>query len=111
LRTGKHEFDVSFQILFLAFKFPVSSPEGKQWPDLILLDIAMPQMDGFEVIRRLKGNPVTASIPVIFLTAKVQYEDIHAGYRAGADYYITIPFTESTLISCINMVLSSDRGR
>ena len=76
----------------------------KQKPDLIFLDIMMPQMDGFEVLRRLKENQATASIPVIFLTAKVQYEDVLGGYKARADYYITMPFTESQLINGINLV-------
>ncbi len=62
-----------------------------QLPDLILMDVIMPEMDGLEAVSRLKGNPATAMIPVIFLTAKYQYGDILDGYRMGADYYITKP--------------------
>src|SRR5262245_66398232 len=56
--------------------------------DLIILDIMMPEMDGLEVLTRLKGKTETASIPVILLTAKVQHEDVVAGYKLGTDYYI-----------------------
>ncbi len=77
----------------------------EQKPDLILLDIMMPKMDGLEVLKRLKGNPSTSSIPVILMTAKVQYEDILKGYKTGADYYITKPFTEIQLLTGINLLL------
>ena len=83
----------------------------KQKPDLILLDIMMPQMDGLEVLTRLKGDPGTASIPVILLTAKVQYEDVLGGYKTGADYYITKPFTSTQLMTGINLFLNGDQGR
>jgi CheY-like chemotaxis protein len=77
----------------------------KQKPDLIILDVMMPQMDGLEVLTRLKGDTGTASIPVILLTAKVQYEDVLGGYKMGADYYITKPFTSTQLINGINLLL------
>ena len=77
----------------------------KQKPDLVVLDIMMPQMDGLEVLTRMKGAPDTASIPVILLTAKVQYEDVLGGYKLGADYYITKPFTSTQLINGINLLL------
>ncbi|CAA7624801.1 response regulator [Magnetospirillum sp. SS-4] len=62
-------------------------------PDLILLDIMMPEMDGYEVCRRLKGTPATAAIPVIFLTAKSEIEDEAKGFDAGAVDYIHKPFS------------------
>jgi len=74
-------------------------------PDLILLDIMMPQMDGLEVLTRLRENPDTASIPVIFLTAKVLYDDVIRGYNTGAEYYITKPFTNTQLLTGINLLL------
>jgi CheY-like chemotaxis protein len=58
-------------------------------PDLILLDVMMPQMDGFEVCRRLKMDPVLKSIPVLFITARDQLEDVVAGFRAGGVDFIT----------------------
>jgi len=80
-------------------------------PDLIILDIMMPDMDGLEVLTRLKANPDTSSIPVIFLTAKVQYEDVLRGYKMGADHYITKPFTRNQLITGINRLLGGDQDR
>ncbi len=80
-------------------------------PDLILLDIMMPQMDGLEVLRRLKENSDTASIPVIFLSAKVHHEDIQRGYKMGAEYYITKPFTPTQVLDGINLILGGDQGQ
>ena len=76
-----------------------------QKPDLIILDIMMPEMDGLEVLTKLKGVTDTTAIPVILLTAKVQYEDVLGGYKLGADYYITKPFTSTQLINGINLLL------
>lgn len=69
--------------------------EGK--PDLVLLDIIMPVMDGFEVCRRLKENPETATIPVIFITAKTDTEDVVFGLGLGAVDYVTKPFNLAEL--------------
>lgn len=77
----------------------------EQRPDLILLDVMMPQMNGLLALRRLRGNPDTSSIPVMLVTAKVQYQDILAGYKQGADYYLTKPFTSSQLLNGINILL------
>ena len=77
----------------------------EQKPDLILLDIMMPEMDGLEVLTRIKGNPDTASIPVILLSAKALEEDIRVGYKLRADEYITKPFTRTQLMTSINRLL------
>ena len=66
-------------------------------PDLILLDVMMPEMDGFEVCRRLKADPATADIPVIFLSAKDQAEDIVSGLELGAVDYVTKPVDPAIL--------------
>jgi len=79
-------------------------------PDLILLDIMMPRMDGLEVLTRLRENSDTASIPVILLTAKVLYDDVIRGYKMGAEYYITKPFTPTQLLQGINLILGRDQG-
>lgn len=79
-------------------------------PDLIILDIMMPEMDGLECLGRLKGAAETASIPVILLTAKVQYEDVLGGYKLGADYYITKPFTSTQLVNGINLLLGEGKS-
>ena len=83
---------------------------GQNRPDLIILDIMMPEMDGLEVLKRLKGDADTSSIPVILLTAKVHYEDVLSGYRKGADYYITKPFTSTQLLNGISLLLDEGKG-
>jgi two-component system, sensor histidine kinase and response regulator len=72
--------------------------EGRVF-DLILLDIMMPKMDGFEVCRRIKSNTRTQQIPVIFLTAKTDDESISKGFEAGGVDYLTKPFNPSELIA------------
>jgi CheY-like chemotaxis protein len=74
-------------------------------PDLILLDIMMPEMDGMEVLDHLKSDPRSAAIPVVMVTAKTQDEDLLAGYRGGAEYYLTKPFTARQLLYAVNLVL------
>ncbi len=78
----------------------------KQKPDLVILDVMMPQMDGLEVLTRLKGNPATSSIPVILLTEKADGEDVMVGYKMGADFYIPKPFTKNQLLDGVNSILS-----
>jgi len=78
---------------------------SKKNPDLILLDIMMPEMDGFEVVRALKKNPATAQIPVIFLTAKSSEVDEVVGLELGADDYITKPVSIPKLIARIKLTL------
>ena len=72
---------------------------GQPRPDLILLDIMMPGMDGYEVCERLKIDPHTADIPVIFLTAKVQVEDEEHGLHLGAVDYITKPISPPIVLA------------
>jgi len=79
-------------------------------PDLILLDIMMPQMNGLEALSLLKGDPSTASIPVILLTAKVHHEDVLRGYKLGTDHYIKKPFDSGQLITGINFLLNRDKS-
>ena len=74
-------------------------------PDLILLDAMMPGMDGFEVCRRLKGDPATAAIPVVFLTAKAQASEIEEGLQLGAAGYLTKPFDPLKLSEELEAVL------
>jgi len=61
-------------------------------PDIIVLDVMMPEMDGFEVAKKIKDNPETNEIPIIFLTARTQTEDKIKGLMAGADDYMIKPF-------------------
>jgi CheY-like chemotaxis protein len=78
-------------------------------PDCILLDIMMPRMSGLEVLARLKHDPATIGIPVIMLTAKSQDEDVLTGYKEGAEYYITKPYTSRDLVYGIRLVLGQHR--
>ena len=78
-------------------------------PDLILLDVVMPGMDGFETCRRLKANPTTADIPVIFLTAKGEPDSVLEGFRAGGVDYITKPFQNEEVLLRIETHLKIDR--
>jgi signal transduction histidine kinase len=74
-------------------------------PDLILLDISMPRMDGYQVCRQLKENPLTAEIPIIFLTARVLKDDIIKGFEAGAIDYIAKPFNLIEMMSRVKTQL------
>lgn len=83
-------------------------------PDLILLDLMLPDLDGLEVCRRLKQDPNTRDIPIIMLTAKSEDNDIVHGLEAGADDYVTKPFSPKVLEARIKNVLrrrtESDTG-
>ena len=68
-------------------------------PDLILLDIMMPEMDGYEVCRRLKSNPFTVDIPVIFVTAMAECEDEQKGFDIGCADYITKPISPPIVLA------------
>jgi CheY-like chemotaxis protein len=78
-------------------------------PDLILLDIMMPEMDGYEVARKLRSDPNTTSIPIIMFTAKTQVDDKVAGFEAGADDYLTKPTQPRELFAHVKAVLA--RGK
>ena len=74
-------------------------------PDLIVLDIMMPKVDGYEVCRAIKTNPETQHIPVILLSAKGRNVDQKMGFDVGADDYITKPFSPRKLVERINALL------
>jgi two-component system alkaline phosphatase synthesis response regulator PhoP len=74
-------------------------------PDLIVLDIMMPKLDGYEVCKSVKANPETAHIPVILLSAKGRNVDQKMGFDVGADDYITKPFSPRKLVERINQLL------
>lgn len=71
-------------------------------PDLILLDITMPDMDGYEVCKRLKSDPATKNVPIVFLTARTETEDIVKGFEIGGVDYVTKPFKKEELLSRIH---------
>ena len=74
-------------------------------PDLILLDVSMPDIDGFEVCRQLKATPATAEIPIIFLTAHTDVEHIVHAFSIGAGDYIAKPFTAKELWAKLDLWL------
>src|SRR5262245_60876061 len=76
-----------------------------QQPDLIILDVMLPGIDGFAVCRKLKQGDLTRTIPVIMLTAKTEDTDIIAGLEIGADDYIPKPFSPKVLIARIRAAL------
>jgi DNA-binding response OmpR family regulator len=78
-------------------------------PDLILLDIMMPEMDGYEVARKLRSDPSTNNIPIIMFTAKTQVDDKVEGFEAGADDYLTKPTQPRELFAHVKAVLA--RGK
>ena len=83
----------------------LSAPDGEtaldlalaRPPDLALLDVMMPRLDGYEVTRRLRDHGPTATIPIILLTARVQEPDVQRGFEAGANDYVTKPFSPQAL--------------
>jgi twitching motility two-component system response regulator PilG len=78
-------------------------------PDLVLLDVMLPEIDGFEVCRRIKGEETTKNIPVIMVTSKKSREDMARGEQAGADWYITKPFKSAMLVEAVQRLLSGER--
>lgn len=99
-RLGKCDVDITFQggsVLPMA--------KEKQ-PGLILLDVMLPEMSGFEICKALKGDPTTKNIPVIFLTARSMPSEIQEALGMGALGYLAKPFDPMTLVPQINAILT-----
>lgn len=81
-------------------------------PDLVVLDVMMPYMDGFEVLKTIRKEPETEALPVIMLTAKAQDKDVFEGYHYGADMYLTKPFNPMELVTFVKRIAAggSDSG-
>lgn len=79
-------------------------------PDLVVLDVMMPYMDGFEVLQNLRRSPATRDIPVIMLTAKAQDADVFKGWQSGVDCYLTKPFNPMELLSFVKRIFDSMDG-
>lgn len=92
----------------------VTAPDGKKGvekakeeiPDIIVCDIMMPELDGYDVLTRLSEDPETNGIPFIFLSAKTEHKDVRRGMDLGADDYLTKPFEEEDLLSAIESRLA-----
>lgn len=108
LRAGKNVLSELFTVF--------TAPSAKKMfdllenakPALILLDIEMPEMNGFEAIKILKSNPETKNIPVIFLTGKMDTENEIMGLNLGASDYITKPFTPPLIIKRVEAHILAD---
>jgi DNA-binding response OmpR family regulator len=79
-------------------------------PDLVLLDVHMPRLDGLEVCRQLRGEPAFARTPIIMLTAAGQQADRSTGLSAGADEYLTKPFSPLALLALVEALLPETRS-
>ncbi len=79
-------------------------------PDLIVLDVMMPEMTGFEVLDILKKDPETENIPVIMLTARAQDSDVLRGWQSGVECYLTKPFNPMELIAFVKRIFSMEEG-
>ena len=92
------EASTGAEVLAVARRSPV---------DLVLLDVGMPELDGLAACRALKGDPATARTPVVFLTARTQHDDRAAGVSAGADAYLTKPFSPRGLAETVRQFLGA----
>ena len=97
---------------------PIKCPGGRealavlaQEPlDAVICDIMMPDVDGYEVLRHIRSNPATKTLPVIFLTAKSTPADIEKGIALGANHYITKPFSGLDLVHKVRLCLEERQG-
>ena len=79
-------------------------------PDLLVSDVMMPEMGGFELLKNVRMDPLLSDLPVIMLTAKTQDKDVMEGYTHGADMYLTKPFNPAELLQFVKRILSSGSG-
>jgi CheY-like chemotaxis protein len=79
---------------------------GSTRPDLILLDVMMPNVNGWQVAEELKGNPTTRHIPIVFLSARAMEADVRKGTALGVQAYVTKPFDPIDLMELVNRLLS-----
>jgi class 3 adenylate cyclase len=100
-RLEKH----GYQLLQAADGEEALASAAQHSPDLILLDVEMPKLDGFEVCRRLKNDPAMPFIPIILVTARAASQDVVAGLDAGADEYLTKPIDQAALVARVRSML------
>lgn len=81
----------------------------KEVPDLILLDVRMPRMTGYEACKQIKANEKTGQIPVVFLSAKGQEAEVQTGIEAGAQEYILKPFAPDQLVERVKTLLAQNK--
>ena len=95
-----------FQVVTAADGLEALQVFEKEQPELVVLDIGMPKLDGWEVCRRLKSDPKTRDVPIIILTAYAQTSDQRRGLQLGADRFVTKPCDLTYLVEEMNMLLS-----
>ncbi|PKO17724.1 MAG: two-component system response regulator [Chloroflexi bacterium HGW-Chloroflexi-10] len=108
---------IAFTLRFAGHEV-VAFPNGEEaWknasavmPDLIMMDVRMPIMTGYEACERIKSDPVTAHIPVVFLSAKGQESEIQTGLNAGASEYLLKPFAPDELTRRVKEIISNNAG-
>ena len=103
-------FKERYQVLLASDGQAAVDMAKKEFPELIVLDVMLPKMDGFEVCEHLKKDPQTKKIPIIMLTAKGEEEDVIKGLEVGADDYITKPFSPKVLLARIKAVLRRSKS-
>jgi two-component system alkaline phosphatase synthesis response regulator PhoP len=94
-----------FGVETLSTGHEVMAAVRRQRPDLVLLDLMLPGLDGLEVCRSLRGDPLTAALPVIMLTARAEESDRIVGLELGADDYITKPFSPNEVVARVRALL------
>lgn len=77
---------------------------AKEPPDLVILDVMMPEVDGYDVLSEIRSRPEFESLPVVLLTARRQESDVWEGWSSGADYYMTKPFKMNELVRFVEYV-------
>ena len=77
-------------------------------PDVVILDVMLPELDGFEILRRLRADPQGKALPIIVLTAKGQREDRETALACGADLFITKPFSNAELVVAVERLAAGD---
>lgn len=82
----------------------------EEQPDMVVLDVMMPRVDGFEVLRRLKLDPQTRDLPVVMLTAKAQDADLFRGWQGGVHMYLTKPFNPMELITFVKRIFDEQEA-
>ena len=111
LNSGKAALQNKYTVITMPSGEKLLSALTKIKPNLILLDVDMPDMDGYDTIKEIKRNPETSDIPVIFLTGKNEAEDELLGLALGAVDYITKPFTQSILLKRVELHLQLQRQK
>jgi two-component system, OmpR family, alkaline phosphatase synthesis response regulator PhoP len=80
-------------------------------PDMVVIDVMMPYMDGFTVLQELRKDPATRDLPVIMLTAKAMDSDVFTGYKYGADCYLTKPFNPGELLNFVRRIFEAQEAQ